>query len=121
MNKQKTIAQQLGITKFPFEIKENGRVVYFENRAKYWVKYQYDKNGNEIRRECSDLYIGISTFNKNNQLIRFEDSKGYWQERGYDKNGVQNYYANSHGVVDDNRKPVKKVEVKISITIKNGK
>ena len=58
MNKQKTIAQQLGITKFPFEIKENGRVVYFENRAKYWVKYQYDKNGNEIRRECSDLYVG---------------------------------------------------------------
>ena len=115
MKKGLTIAQQLGITVFPFEIKENGKVMYFENRARYWVKYQYDKNGNEIKRECSDFYVGISTFNENNQLTSFEDSKGYWQKREYDKNGVQNYYANSHGVVDDNRKPVQKKSVIIII------
>lgn len=117
MSKAKTIAQQLGVRSFPFEIKENGKTMYFENRAGYWVKYQYDKNGNEIRRECSDLYVGISKFNENNQLISFEDSKGYWQKRGYDENGVQNYYANSHGVVDDNRKPTKKEGVEIHIFI----
>ncbi len=120
MKKEKTIAEQLGVTSFPFEIKENGRVVYFENRARYWVKYQYDKNGNEIRRECSDFYVGVTTFNKNNQLTSFEDTKGYWQKREYDKNGIQNYYANSHGVVDDNRKPIENNSIEVHIIIIKG-
>jgi|TARA_R110000782_G_scaffold21110_4_gene56942 hypothetical protein len=103
--KNKTIGEILGVNKFPLKITDaDGKLVYFENRAKYWVKYKFDERGNEILRECSDKYIGETTFNDNNQILTFKDTKGYWSKRMYDANGVQNYYSNSHGVVDDNRK-----------------
>lgn len=40
----KTIAQQLGITKFPFEIKDdNGNLVYCEDSdGYYWWKKEFD-------------------------------------------------------------------------------
>ena len=118
MKKEKTIAEQLGIRKFPFIINnDNGQNIYFENRKKYWVKMTYDKNGNEIKRECSDFYVGISKFNENNQLISYGDSKGYWQKREYDSNGIQNYYANAHGVIDDNRNS-KPIQLTITFTLK---
>lgn len=45
----KTIAQQLNITDFPFEIKDNqGRVIYFERSDEYWVKTEYDSSSNII-------------------------------------------------------------------------
>jgi hypothetical protein len=35
----KTIAQQLNITDFPFEINDkNGNEIYFENSTGYWYK-----------------------------------------------------------------------------------
>lgn len=44
-----TIAQQLNIKEFPFEIKDNrGKVIYYEERNGYWVKREYDDKGNEI-------------------------------------------------------------------------
>ena len=47
-----TIAQQLNITKFPFEIRdEKGRVIYHEERDGWWFKREYDQNGNEIYLE----------------------------------------------------------------------
>jgi hypothetical protein len=50
-----TIAQQLNITKFPFEIKdEKGRLIYAENKRGYWAKMEYDEDGNQIYREDSD-------------------------------------------------------------------
>jgi hypothetical protein len=49
-----TIAQQLKITTFPFEIKdENGNTIYREFSNKYWVKSEYDQDGNEIYAEDS--------------------------------------------------------------------
>jgi hypothetical protein len=53
-NKMKTIAQQLGIKQFPFEIKDkNGNQIYYENSDGFWVKLEYDSNGNEIYFENS--------------------------------------------------------------------
>ena len=50
-----TIAQQLKITEFPFEIKNsNGNQIYIEDSNGYWVKYEYDANGKEICSEDSD-------------------------------------------------------------------
>jgi hypothetical protein len=47
-----TIAQQLNITTFPFEIRdEKGRVIYHEERDGWWFKREYDQNGNEIYLE----------------------------------------------------------------------
>ena len=51
----KTIAQQLNIKKFPFEIKdENGNEIYYENSCGFWCKKEFDSNGNKIYYEDSD-------------------------------------------------------------------
>ena len=79
----KTIAQQLGIKDFPFEIKDkNENVIYYETSKGYWSKYEYDSSGNQIY---------------------FENSEGYWVKYEYDSNGNQIYWENSNGVVIDNR------------------
>ena len=53
----KTIAQQLKITKFPFEIKDSSNnLIYFENSNGYWVKSEFDSNNNQIYCEDSDGY-----------------------------------------------------------------
>jgi hypothetical protein len=50
-----TIAQQLNITTFPFEIKDdNGNIIYVEFINGGWYKFEYDQNGNEIY--CEDNY-----------------------------------------------------------------
>jgi len=83
----KTIAQQLGIKDFPFEIKDkNGNKIYFENSDGYsdgyWSKREYDSNGKEIY---------------------FENSEGSWEKSEYDSNGNLIYYENSDGYVGDYR------------------
>jgi hypothetical protein len=53
----KTIAQQLNIKEFPFEIKDKkGRLIYFENSNRVWWKSEYYSNG-EIYLENSDGVI----------------------------------------------------------------
>ena len=50
-----TIAQQLNITEFPFEIKDqSGNLIYFENATGYWSKREYDVDGSEIYFENSE-------------------------------------------------------------------
>lgn len=63
----KTIAQQLGITDFPFEIKnKNGSLIYFENSEGYWCKYGYDLEGNVIYYINSNGIGWKLNMNKNN-------------------------------------------------------
>ena len=79
----KTIAQQLKIKKFPFEIKDdNGNEIYRENSYGDWYKQEFDSNGNRIYGE---------------------ESNGYWYKREYDSNGKQIYFENSTGWIEDNR------------------
>jgi hypothetical protein len=53
-----TIAQQLNITEFPFDIKnEQGKLIYTELRKGYWCKWEYEKDGKLIYIEDSDGYI----------------------------------------------------------------
>ena len=82
-----TIAQQLKVKDFPFEIKDkNGNVIYTENSKGYWVKREFDSNGNRIY---------------------FENSDGYWVKYEYDSNGNRIYFENNCGKIIDNRpKPV---------------
>jgi len=79
----KTIAQQLSITEFPFEIR--------------------DKNNNEIYHEDSDGYWYKSEYDENNNRIYFENSNGYWNKREFDKNNNEIYYETSYGYIVDNR------------------
>jgi len=79
----KTIAQQLNITEFPFEIKDkNGYQTYFEDSTGYWYKREFDSNSNRTY---------------------YEDSYGYWIKREYDSNSNRTYYEDSDGKVIDNR------------------
>ena len=79
----KTIAQQLNIKEFPFEIKDNnGNQIYFENYNRYWSKRVYDSNGREIY---------------------FETSNGYWVKNEYDSNGNVIYCEDSNGCIIDDR------------------
>jgi hypothetical protein len=51
----KTIAQQLNVTEFPFQIKnKNGNKIYYEDSDGYWYKKEYDSNGNKIYYEDSN-------------------------------------------------------------------
>ena len=79
----KTIAQQLNVRQFPFEIKDkNGKVIYYEDSYGYWCKNEYDSNGN---------------------LTYVENSNGFWRKKEYDSNGNEIYYENSYGEIIDNR------------------
>ena len=94
-----TIAQQLKITEFPFEIKNsNGNQIYIENYEGYWVKYEYDANGKEIYSE---------------------DSDGYWVKYEYDANGKEIYSEDSRGRIVNNR-PKTEVQKAIELLTKEG-
>lgn len=78
-----TIAEQLKVKDFPFEIKDkNGNEIYFEDSNGVWVKSEYDSDGNKIR---------------------FENSNGVWIKSEYDTHGDRIYYENSNGIIIDSR------------------
>jgi hypothetical protein len=48
----KTIAEQLGVTDFPFIIADkNDLVIYVEHSNRFWERHEYDSNGNEKYNE----------------------------------------------------------------------
>jgi len=120
----KTIAQQLGITDFPFEIRDKqGDLIYIENedsswsRREYdsecrqtyfedsnqcWVKRDYDSNGNQIYYENSGKYWEKAEYDNNGNKIYYEDLSG-WIKWEYDSSGAEIYYENSEGEIIDNR------------------
>jgi len=103
-NKMKTIAQQLNVKEFPFEIKDkNGNQIYFENSEGSWLKREFDSNGKEIYIEYSNGSWAKREFDSNGNEIYFLTSYGFWLKTEYDSNGNLIYYENSDGVVIDNR------------------
>ena len=103
----KTIAQQLNVKEFPFEINDkNGNIIYFENSRGSWSKQEYDQNGNQIYFENSRGYLEKREYDQNGKQIYFENSEGTWEKREYDQNGKQIYYENSNGYIYDNRPKV---------------
>jgi hypothetical protein len=94
----KTIARQLNVSEFPFEIKDkNGNEIYYENSNGYWNKSEYDSNGNEIYYEESDGFWSKYKYDSNGNQVYYEYSDGYWYKREYDSNGNRIYYENSNG------------------------
>lgn len=94
-----TIAQQLNIKDFPFEIKDkNGRQIYWEDHTGDWYRCEYDPNG-------------YQTY--------YESSGGFCSETEYAPNGDLIYYKNSDGLIIDNR-PKSEVQKAIEILTKEG-
>jgi len=74
--KKLTIAQQLNIKDFPFEIKDkHGNMLYIEHSDHTWIKYKFDENRNIIYFENSNGYWYKNEFDENNVIIYKEDSK----------------------------------------------
>lgn len=100
----KTIAQQLKIKKFPFEIKDsNGNKIYFEKADGFWGRYEYDDKGNITYFENSYGYWYKSEYDSKGNQIYYETSGGYWSKSEYDSNGNRIYYENANGAFIDKR------------------
>jgi len=107
----KTIAQQLNITKFPFNIKdEKGNLFYYETSYEYWVKYQFDEKGNEVYFEDSNGYWIKSQYDEKGNRIYYETSTGCWAKYQFDEKGNEIYYEDSTGKIIDIR-PKQTVEI----------
>jgi hypothetical protein len=65
----KTIAEQLNVKDFPFEINDkNNNRIYYEDSVGFWVKREYNKNNNEIYFEDSK---GVIIDNRPNPTPEF--------------------------------------------------
>src|SRR5690606_4543797 len=68
-----TIAQQLKIKEFPFEIRDSkGNLIYFEDSDGSWYKREVDSNSNQIYFENSTGYWAKSEFDSKGNLIYLE-------------------------------------------------
>jgi hypothetical protein len=105
---KETIAQQLKIKDFPFEIKdENNNEIYWENSNRFWYKREFDENNNEIYYKNSYGYWIKYEVDENNNKIYWENSDGFWVKQEYDENNNKIYYENSDGEIRDYRpKPI---------------
>ena len=115
-----TIAQQLKIEEFPFEIKDSkNNLIYWENSTGYWEKREYDSKGNQIYYETSTGYWTKSEFDSEGNEIYLETSYGYWAKRKYDSDRNVIYYENSNRTIIDNR-PKTDVQKAIELLTKEG-
>lgn len=79
----KTIAQQLNVKDFPFEIEDKqGNRIYSEGASGYWFRCEYDSASNETY---------------------YEDYSGFWEKCEYDSSGNVIYYENCNGEIIDKR------------------
>lgn len=83
----KTIAEQLNVKEFPFEIKDSkGNLIYIEISEGYWGKFQYNSNGSKVYFENSDGII-ISDGVKSDPIV--DSVVEQFKERS--KVGIQKY------------------------------
>jgi len=115
-----TIAKQLKIKEFPFEINDsNGNLIYLEDSKGYWFKREYDSDGKEIYWETSDGAWIKRKFDSEGKEIYYESSSGFWEKRKYDSEGKEIYLENSWGTIRDNR-PKTDVQKAIELLTKEG-
>lgn len=104
----KTIAQQLNIKEFPFEIKDKeGNEIYYETSDGSWSKNEYDKRGNQIYYEDSTGFWYKREYDKRGNEIYYEESTDFWYKREYDKRDNQIYYEDSEGEIRNYRPKAK--------------
>ena len=77
--------------------------IYSETSNGFWIKYEYDDNGNLTYKEDADGYWVKREYNEQGHQIYYEDSNGYWARWEYDTQGNEIYRENSYGDIIDNR------------------
>ena len=104
MKDNQTIAQFLGITKFPFELKnEHGYQIYSEDSYGYWTKREFNTNGNRTYFENSDGFWSKKQYDANGNETHYETSEGFWIKQEFDAEGNEIFYLNSNGKMRNNR------------------
>ncbi len=76
---------------------ENGNETYCETSDGEWAKYEYDENGIQTYCENSDGKWEKYEYDANGNEIYCETSYGYWKKNEYDANGNKIYWENSDG------------------------
>jgi hypothetical protein len=113
----KTIAKQLNIKTFPFEIKDSdGKVIYREDSHGYWEKQEW-VDGKVIYWEDSNGYWEKWEW-VDGKLIYWEDSNGYWVKQEW-VDGKVICYENSDGIIEDKR-PKTDIQKAIDLLTKEG-
>jgi len=114
-----TIAKQLNIKTFPFEIKDSdGKVIYREDSDGYWEKREW-VDGKEIYFEDSDgFWVKREWEWVDGKVIYREDSNGYWVKMEW-VDGKVIYWENSNGIIRDKR-PKTDVQKAIDLLTKEG-
>ena len=105
MEQNKTLAQQLGINKFPFYIKNNFdhefytiiNIVYIEFQNNHWFRIEYNENKKPIYFETTAkiLFTDFEKFNPNQPFEDFDEF--YWYKIEYNENGEEIYIKDSDG------------------------
>jgi hypothetical protein len=109
----KTIAEQLNIKYFPFEIKnKKGDVLYREELNHTWVKKEYDDRGNQTYHENYMGYWAKREYDERGNLIYYKNSNRYWVKTEYDEMNNQIYYEDSNGKIRDYRPKLDKKLIK---------
>ncbi len=89
----KTIAQELGVKEFPFDIRDGrGNLIYREWEHGLCERWEYNSEGFEIY---------------------YETSESFWGKWERDLDGEIIYYENSRGEVRDNRPKEQQLKTKI--------
>jgi YD repeat-containing protein len=103
-----TIAQQLGVTKFPFVIKNDaGKEIYREQSNRCWIKEEYNDKGQVVYFENNSGLWSKYEYDYNGNLIYNKNSKGYWWKKEFDDKGKVIYFEDNTGrIVDSRLKPV---------------
>jgi len=88
---KKTIAQELNITQFPFEIRDSkGNLIYYERKDGYWARWKRNDYGS---------------------TIFYENSDNFWERWEYNSEGKEIYYKNSEGKIHDWRTNTEPLQV----------
>jgi hypothetical protein len=104
MKQNQTVAQFLGIKKFPYHIRtEQGKAIYSEGSNGFWKRSEYDANGNQTYHEKSNGIWWKSKYDANGNQTEYENSDSYWTKSEFDTNSKQIYYEDSEGLIKDNR------------------
>jgi len=83
---------------FPIVIRDaSGKETYFEGGDGYWIKREYDTNGNQTHGAREGFWCN-SQYDVNGNETHYETSNDFWSKREWDAKGNLTYYEDSEGI-----------------------
>ena len=76
---------------------KKGKLIKFEDRKGYWVKYKYNQLGQKVRKQTSNNCDQKWEYDSFGHVIKIEKIKKYWEKHEYDENGNKIFQEYSDG------------------------